>query len=55
MNFQEVNSYLAPIGLIIAGIIMRVSNNTEVFGAFKKRWGIFIIMGLVLLLLKIFA
>jgi hypothetical protein len=55
MNFQEFNSFLAPIGLIIAGIIIKVSNNTELFGSFKKRWYILIILGLVLLLLKIFT
>ena len=52
MNFQEFNSYLAPIGLIIAGLIIKFSENTEVFGSYKKRWYIFLILGSLLLLLK---
>ncbi len=36
MNFQEFNSYLAPVGLILAGIIIKLSNNNELFGSFKK-------------------
>ncbi|MCD0475885.1 hypothetical protein LPB87_15905 [Flavobacterium sp. EDS] len=43
MNFQEFNSYLAPVGLILAGIIIKLSNNNELFGSFKKRWYVFLI------------
>lgn len=53
MNFQEFNSYLAPVGLILAGIIIKFSNNNELFGSLKKRWYVFFILGLLLLILKI--
>jgi|GEM_PF-5629088 len=55
MSFQEFNSFLAPIGLIIAGIILKFSNNIELFGSLKKRWYVFLALGLLLLLvLKMF-
>jgi hypothetical protein len=40
MNFQEFNSYLAPIGLILAGVVMKLSKNNVMFGKFKKYWWI---------------
>lgn len=36
MDFQLINSFLAPIGLIVAGVIIKISKNNETFGVFKK-------------------
>jgi hypothetical protein len=52
MDFQQINSFIAPIGLIIAGIIMRLSKNNETFGFIKKYWLWFIILGTFLLLFR---
>lgn len=32
MKIEEINSFLAPIGLIIAGIIIRKSKNNSKYG-----------------------
>lgn len=53
MNFQEINNYIAPVGLIVAGIVIRISKNKETFGVFKNYWYLFIIGGFLLLLFKI--
>jgi hypothetical protein len=53
MSFQEINSFIAPIGLIIAGVVMKVSKNNVMFGKFKKYWWFFVIGGLILLLTRI--
>jgi hypothetical protein len=45
MSFDEINSFLAPLGLIIAGVIMKLSNNQLMFGKAKKYWLYFILMG----------
>ena len=54
MNFQEINNFLGPAGLIVAGIIMRVSNNKEIFGPFKKYWLFFVIGGFILIAFKLY-
>ncbi len=53
MSFQEINSFIAPIGLIIAGVFMKLSKNNEMFGKFKKYSLFFVIGGLILLLTRI--
>ncbi len=54
MNFQEFNSFFAPLGLLVAGIIMRLSNNQEMFGGVKKYWLLFIIGGILLLSIRLY-
>ncbi|MEY4963896.1 MAG: hypothetical protein RLZZ323_1215 [Bacteroidota bacterium] len=53
MSFQEINSFIAPIGLIIAGVLMNLSKNNEMFGKFKKFSLFFVIGGMILLLTRI--
>ncbi|MEA9414171.1 hypothetical protein [Flavobacterium sp. PL02] len=54
MSFQEINSFIAPMGLIIAGVAMKLSKNNEMFGKFKKYWLFFVIGGVILLLTRIY-
>lgn len=54
MSFQEINSFIAPIGLIIAGVVIKLSKNNEMFGKFKKYWLFFVVGGVILLLTRIF-
>ncbi|WP_291285699.1 hypothetical protein [Flavobacterium sp.] len=54
MNFQQINSFIAPLGLIIAGLIMRLSTNQVMFGKVKKYWLSFIITGSFLLLTRVY-
>lgn len=54
MDFQVIISFLAPLGLIVAGIIMKISNNNEKFGSVKKYWLVFILLGFFSLLFKIY-
>jgi len=42
MNFLEISSFVAPLGLIIAGIIMKTSSNKEKFSYVQKYWFIYI-------------
>ncbi len=53
MDYQEINNYLAPIGLIVMGIIIKFSKNKEVFGVFKNFWLFFVLLGVFLLLFKL--
>jgi hypothetical protein len=54
MNFEEINSFIAPLGLIIAGVIMRLSNNQVMFGRVKKYWLSFIFIGVFLLSIRVY-
>ncbi len=54
MNFGELNSFLAPTGLIIAGIVLKLSGRKEQDSFFKKHWYLFIILGVVLLVYRVF-
>jgi hypothetical protein len=54
MNFEEINSFIAPLGLIIAGVIMRLSKNQVMFGSVKKYWLLFIFMGVFLLSIRVY-
>jgi hypothetical protein len=54
MSFDEINSFLAPLGLIIAGVIMRLSNNQVMFGNAKKYWLYFILSGVFLLSTRVY-
>ena len=47
MSFDEFNSFLAPIGLIIAGLIIKFAKNKERFGTFKDKWYILVLLGLI--------
>ncbi len=53
MEFSVINSFLAPIGLIIAGILIRFSKREEL-ASFRKRWYIFVILGVLLLVLRLY-
>lgn len=46
--------YLVPIALIVTGIIIRFSKNNEQFGSFKAKWYIFILLGVALLLMRMY-
>lgn len=52
MKIQGLLEYLPPLGLIIAGIIMKVSVNKEIFGKMDKYWVYFIVLGLLLIVFK---
>lgn len=55
MDFQLINSFLAPIGLIVAGVIIKISKNNETFGVFfKKYWFGFILLGMLLLIFRLY-
>lgn len=54
MSFSEITGFLAPIGLIIAGIIIKLSIDKEKFGIFKKYWLLFILIGVFLLSYKVY-
>ena len=54
MSFQEINSFIAPLGLIIAGLIMRLSSNQVMFGKVKRYWLFFIFMGVFLLSTRVY-
>jgi hypothetical protein len=53
MNFEQINSFLAPVGLMIAGVVIKISKNKETFGLFKKYWLGFIVLGAILLLYRV--
>lgn len=54
MSFQEINSFIAPLGLIIAGVIVKLSENNEAYGKFKKYWLFFVIGGVILFLFRLY-
>ncbi len=54
MNFQDINTFLAPIGLIVAGIVIKLSKNKEIFGHFKKYWFLLVIIGVILFFIRLF-
>ena len=54
MSFQDITRILVPIGLIVAGFIIKLSKNKEMFGSFKKYWFLLVIIGVLLFLLRLF-
>lgn len=54
MSFQDITRFLVPIGLIVAGFIIKLSKNKEMFGSFKKYWFLLVIIGVLLFLLRLF-
>ncbi|XDZ55819.1 hypothetical protein FlaCF_2867 [Flavobacterium tructae] len=42
MNFQEINNYIAPVGLIVAGLVVRLSDYQKT----KKLLGFLKIIGM---------
>ncbi|RKS26248.1 hypothetical protein CLV94_1305 [Flavobacterium endophyticum] len=54
MNFREIIGFLVPIGLIIAGIFIKLSKREEL-ASFKKKWVTFIILGILLFLLRLYT
>jgi len=45
MEFQEFSRWFAPLGFIIAGVVIKVSKKDGQLHAFKKYWLFFIIGG----------
>lgn len=54
MSFIEISSFIAPVGLIIAGIVMKVSNNKEKFSYVQKYWFLYILIGFLLLFNRLY-
>jgi hypothetical protein len=54
MSFLDISSFIAPIGLILAGIIMKVSKNKERFSYVQKYWFFYILIGLFLLFNRLY-
>lgn len=53
--FSLVISFLTKIGLIVLGIVMKLSNDkNNKFGVYKKYWYIYVILGILLILYKIY-
>ncbi|MHA4895353.1 hypothetical protein ACXZ1K_11410 [Pedobacter sp. PWIIR3] len=53
MNFDQFNSILSPILLILVGILIKVSPVAQ-RTSYKKFWWSFIVMGIFLLLKELF-
>ncbi len=54
-NFYTISNFFGPIGLIIAGIILKVSKyNQRMFGSFQKYWYVFIILGIINFIFKFY-
>lgn len=54
MTFREIIGFLVPIGLIVAGILIRLSKKEELV-SFKKKGIVFIVIGIVLFLLRLYS
>jgi hypothetical protein len=53
MDFQQIISFVAPTGLVIAGVYIKTSNKEEIY-KFKKYWLFFVIGGALMFLYKLF-
>lgn len=53
MEIKQILSLVAPIGLIVAGVIIKISKSKERFGIFKNFSYFFIILGTLLLVYRI--
>ncbi|WP_374173028.1 hypothetical protein [Flavobacterium tructae] len=53
MNFNTLISLIAPSGIIVAGVLIKLSRDKEKFGVFAKYWYLFILVGGMLLMLRI--
>ncbi|MCY1231633.1 hypothetical protein D3C87_231140 [compost metagenome] len=54
MNFRDIIGFLVPIALIIAGILIKLSKKEEL-ASYKKRWIIFIIIGVLLFFFRLYS
>ena len=54
MGFGEFSDFLAPLGLAIAGLLMKFSKNKEQFGSIKKYWLFFIVLGVFIFSFRLF-
>lgn len=54
MSSREIIGFLVPIGLIIAGIFIKLSKREEL-ASFKKKWITFVILGILLFLLRLYT
>ncbi len=43
MDFNYLNSFIAPVLVIIAGIVLKVSKGKRNFGIFSKFWYFFVL------------
>ena len=48
-DFQE---FISPLGLLIAGLIMRFYKGNEMFRGVDKYWFYFVLMGVLIIFLK---
>lgn len=53
MDFNTTISLIAPSGMILAGILIKLSREKEKFGLFANYWYLFILGGGIFLLLRI--
>lgn len=53
MDFQQIISFVAPIGLIISGVYIKTSNKEEIY-KFKRYWLFFVIGGAFMFLYRFF-
>jgi zinc transporter ZupT len=53
MDFQQISSFVAPIGLVIAGVYIKTSNKEEIY-KFKKYWLFFVIGGAFMFSYRLF-
>ena len=54
MNYNVILNFLAPIILIVFGVFLRTTTNTNyIYG--KNRWKFFLIGGIILLLMRLFS
>lgn len=54
MSFREIIGFLVPVCLIVAGILIKLSDNEEL-NSFKKRWLVFVGLGVLLFLFRLYS
>ena len=52
MDLENLQEYISPVGLIIAGVVMKVAKNKKMFQGVDKYWFYFVLLGVVLMFLK---
>ncbi|NQX80679.1 MAG: hypothetical protein HRT66_01620 [Flavobacteriaceae bacterium] len=53
MISEYISEYLTPFLLILTGVYLKFTKSNYDFGKYKKRWYVFLLLGLGLLSLKI--
>jgi len=52
MELENFQKYIAPFGLLIAGLVMKFFKNKEIFRGVDKYWFYFVLMGVFLIIFK---